>query len=155
MRYTRLVRCKERQWEQLAELQTDTISLQRDIPKEQNKSEMTNTATKEFNVRILAEIDERWEVSRDVGADTDKKPLIDNDEWIDIRKCLYREERVREMLVDEECSQHGDDSVPIWEYWGKKDTLEQWKWLGELGLFPGNDRCVEAMRSRESLKWKK
>ena len=38
------------------------------------------------------------------------------------------------MLVDGESSQHSDDSVPIWEYWGKKDTLEQRKWLGELCL---------------------
>ena len=40
------------------------------------------------------------------------------------------------MLVDGETSQHGDDGVTRWGYWIKKDTLEQWKWLGGLGLFP-------------------
>ena len=72
-------------------MQMGTISFQRDIPEEQNRSEMSDTATKEFNVRILAEIDERWEVRRDVGADAAKTHLIDYDEWIDIDKGLYRE----------------------------------------------------------------
>ena len=59
----------------------DTISLQREIPREQNKSDHTDSATKNPNVRLLAEIDERWEVSREEGADTTKKHLVDYDEW--------------------------------------------------------------------------
>ena len=54
-----------------------TICSKRDIPRAQNRSELTDAATKEFNVRLLAEIDDRWEVSREVGSDTSKKPLID------------------------------------------------------------------------------
>ena len=103
----------------------------------------------------MAEIDERWDVSRGVGADAAKKHLIDYDEWIDFDKGLYRDERVREMLVDGETSQHGDDGVPRWEYWSKKDTLEQWKGLGELGLFPGNDRCVGELKRWGYQRWRK
>ena len=78
---------------ELSEFQMDNISLQRDIPIEQNRSEGADAAAKEFNIRLLADIDERWETSREEGADVAKKPLIDYDEWRVIDGCLYREER--------------------------------------------------------------
>ena len=70
-----------------------TISLQRDILIEQNRSEGKEAAAKEFNIRLLAEKDERWETSGEEGPNVTKKPLVDYDEWRVIDGCLYREER--------------------------------------------------------------
>ena len=101
----------------------DTISLKRDIPIEQNKSVFTEPATRESNLRLLTEIDERRGSSREEGADATKKPLIDYDEWGDIDRGLYREESVRDMLVEGGVC---DERVPRWEYWNKKDTMGKW-----------------------------
>ena len=37
-----------------------------------------------------------------------------------------------------------DGSVPRWVYWNKKDTKEQWNWLGELGFYPHRQQVLES-----------
>ena len=101
----------------------DTISLRKDIPIEQNRNEGEEQEKNEFNPRLLAEINERRGSSREEGADATKKPLIDYDEWGDIDRGLYREESVRDMLVEGGVC---DERVPRWEYWNKKDTMGKW-----------------------------
>ena len=143
MRYTRWVRYKECQWAQLSELQMDTISTQRDILIEQNRIEGEDSAAKEFNRRLLEEIDERLGTSREAGADVNKKPLVDYDEWRVIDGCLYREERVMNMLIEGEVC---GENVPRWENWRKNGTLGRWGYLRVLGLFPGDDRFWIALK---------
>ena len=143
MRYTRGVRFKERQWDRLEEFQMDTASLQKDIPIEQNRNERGEQETNVFNLRLLAEIHERCESSREEGAGATKKPLVDYDEWRAIGGDIYREERVRNM-IDGEMS---DGDLARWGNWGKEDTFEQWNWLRQLGLFPGDDRCWVELKS--------
>ena len=75
--------------------------IEKDILIEQNRNERKEQETKEFNLRLLAEINGRWESSREEGSDTDKKTLVDYDEWRAIGGCLYREEIVRNMLDGE------------------------------------------------------
>ena len=125
MRYTRGVRFKERQWGHLAELQMDTISSQKDILIDQNRNERAERETKEFNLMLLAGINERWESSREEGDDTTKKPLVDYDEWRSIDGCLYKEESQEYARRRNEC----DENLTRWGNWRKQDTLEQWNRL--------------------------
>ena len=57
MRYTLGVRYKECHWGQVAELQMDEISLERDIHVEENRQEDTKGERRALNIRLLAEID--------------------------------------------------------------------------------------------------
>ena len=100
-------------------MQMGTISLQKDILIEENRNGRTEQEAKEFNLRLLAEINERWESSREEGAGATKKPFVCYDEWRAIDGCLYREERVRNMR-DGEMS---DGDLARWGNWKKKDTL--------------------------------
>ena len=109
------------------------IALQGDILVDGDKRESTGNEKKDFNVRLLAEIDERWEMSSAEDADIAKKPLLNYNEWRAIDEGLYREERVRDMIVEGETSGGG---VPSWVYWNRKDTTGQWNWLGGLGFYP-------------------
>ena len=54
----------------------DGIATQRDILVEENKREPTDNEKRDFTVRLLAEIDERWEMSRTENADIAKKPFL-------------------------------------------------------------------------------
>ena len=152
MRYTRCVRYKERQWGQLAELQVDGIALQRDILVEQNKREPTDNEQRDSNVRLLAEIDERWGMSRTENADIAKKPPLSYNKWRAIEECLFREERVRDLIVEGEAC---DEGVPRWVYRNKKDTKEQWNWLGELCFYPRRQPVMESTEELGGPKRKK
>ena len=114
-------------------MQVGGIALQRDILVEENKSESTDNGKEDFNFRLLEEIADRREMSRAEDADIAKKPLLSYNEWRDIDEGLYREERVRDMIVEGETSGGG---VPSWVYWNRKDTTGQWNWLGGLGFYP-------------------
>ena len=59
MQYTRGIRRKECKWGQLAELQIDSITMRKDILIAQNKKDHTEQGGKEFNHRLLADVDER------------------------------------------------------------------------------------------------
>ena len=59
MRYTRGVRFKERQRGRLAEMQIDSVTMQKDIRIAQNKNDQTEPGKKEFNLRLIENIEER------------------------------------------------------------------------------------------------
>ena len=88
---------------------------------------------RDSNVRLLAEIDGRWEMNREVGTDIAKKPLVDSDEWRAIGEGLFREERVRDLVVEGEAC---GGSAPGWVDWNKKDTNGRRMRLGELCFYP-------------------
>lgn len=72
---------------------------------------MGDSATKEFDIRLLAEIDERRESGSEEGVGAAKKPLVDYDGWEVIEGCLYRDERVRDLLVEGEVR---GENAPRW-----------------------------------------
>ena len=81
MRFTRGAVCKEGQWEQMAELQIDTAALQRWILREENNHETCQGDIRSNNSRLLERIDEQWEVDRTDNANTEKKHLLEYEEW--------------------------------------------------------------------------
>ena len=89
--------------------------MRKDILIAQNKNDQTEPEKKESNLRLLANIDGRWESSREEGADATKKPLVDYDEWRTSDGGLYTEERTRSMMEGE----MSDDSVTRWASWEK------------------------------------
>ena len=96
--------------------------MHRDTLAEENKRESADNEKRDFNVRLLEEIDERCEMSRTENADIAKKPLLNYNEWRSIEEGLFREERARSLIVEGESC---DGRVPRWVYWNKKDTKEQ------------------------------
>ena len=77
----------------MAELQIDRIALQRDILVRQNEGEGTEMELQEFHRMLLADIDDRWESSREEDADTTKKPFIGYEAWGIIEASYTEEER--------------------------------------------------------------
>ena len=77
-------------------------------------------------------------------ADTSKKPLLGYEEWAAKDMGLWEEERVRNVMGDQE---NEEEDTPRWINWEQMCITEQWKWLAELGAYPGEDRCVHALRS--------
>ena len=107
--------------------------MRRDILVEENRRESTDDEKGILNIMLQDEIDERWEVSRGEEADIAKKPLIKYDEWNAVDEGLYREEGIRDLVVEVEPS---DGRATRWANWSKKDTKDQWGRLKELGFYP-------------------
>ena len=84
MRYARGVVLKDGPYEKLAELQIDTIALQRGMLVGGNAGANCTKEKIEHNTRLIQRTDERWEVARTDEADLKKKPLINYKEWIAI-----------------------------------------------------------------------
>ena len=72
MRYTRGVVLKDGQFGKMAELQIDTMALQRGMSVEENAGINCEKGTKEHNIELIRRMDERWELSRTGEADTQK-----------------------------------------------------------------------------------
>ena len=69
---------------QLAELQIDTVALQRGLLSDENAMADCKEEASAHNGRLIREIDSRWESKRTEESDTLKKPLITYPEWISI-----------------------------------------------------------------------
>ena len=124
MRYTRGVVLKDGQFEQMAELQIDTIALQRGMLVEENAGINCKKEKIGHNTRMIQRTDGRWGTSRTSEADAAKNPLINYKEWIAI------DGKLRELPIAE---QVGDSR---WNFRDERPTEEKWKWLQELMFYP-------------------
>ena len=115
----------------MAELQIDSVFLQRDILVRQNESGGAGVEKKARNRRLLADLDDRWESSRGADADQTKKPFLGYEGWRVIESRYAEVERTRSRLE----GQRTDRDMVRWADWKEKETLDQWKWLADLGIF--------------------
>ena len=134
----------------MAELQIDSVALQRDILVRQNENESTGVGKKARNGRLLEDSYDRWESSREADAEQTKKPLIGYEEWRAIESRYTEAERTRSHLE----GQRAEENVARWTDWQESDTVDQWQWLADLGIPPpGDDRCWEiALKSLGKTK---
>ena len=68
----------------MADLQLDTVAMQRGILTEENAKVDCKEAKRLYNDRLIQQKDTRWEIDRMGGSDTRKKPLRDYIEWVAI-----------------------------------------------------------------------
>ena len=69
MRYAKGIRLKTTQWGEMADLPIDSVAIHRDILVRQNESASAEIEAKEYNRMLLADLDDRWESSREEDAD--------------------------------------------------------------------------------------
>ena len=106
MGYTRGIAFKDGPWGKLAELQIDTIALQRGMLMGGNAGANCTEEEMDHNARSIRRTDERWEATRTEDADTMKKPLIKYKEWIAIEGGL------RNLPIAEQ-----EGAVSRWTLW--------------------------------------
>ena len=120
MRYARGVVYKEGPYEQLAELQIDTVALKRGLLMGENAKADCEEEKIAHNERLMRRIDSRWELKRTEESDTMKKPLITYPEWIAI------DGKVRGLPIEQ------GGAASRWKLWEDRPTEEKRKWLKEL-----------------------
>ena len=113
MRFARGVRYKECQRGQLAELQMDTVALQRWILIEENSQRGCEGTRRVNNDRLLKQIDDRWEIYRAEKAGAEKKSLLEYEEWAAIDMGMWKEVRVQNAIGEQE----EEEDMARWERW--------------------------------------
>ena len=112
MRYKMGVVFKDGPWGKLAELQIDTVALQRGMRMEENAKADCTEEKGIQNERLIRMTDERWEAKRTEEADISKRPQIAYGEWIAI------EGRSRNFPLEEL-----EGAVSRWRLW--EDTQSE------------------------------
>ena len=110
MRYTDGIRLKTSQWGKMAELQIDSVALQRDILARQNGNDSTTMGRRERDRRLLVVLDNRWESSREADADQNEKPLIGYEEW-GVIETRYTEGERNRSHIEEPMT---EENMEIW-----------------------------------------
>ena len=73
----------------------DTVAWRRWILIEENSQRSCEGTRRVNNGRLLKQIDDRWDVDRAEKTDTEKKPLLDYEEWVAIDMGMGKEVRVQ------------------------------------------------------------